>query len=415
MGRQCLFPHLNRNSIAWLNWDITPYEIKLAIFRLRAHKAPGPDGFPAFFFQRSWDVVGDSVVKFVMEIFDSGTVLVSMNRSLISLLPKHLPPESMAQFCPIYLSNVIMKVITKVIAHRLKPLMSQLTGDAQTSFIPERHATDNVIIVQELIHSLSRRKGRTGSMVAKIDLEKAYDRIEWPFLEEVLKIVGFNSKLLTIVMGCITSTQLSVIWNGEQLDPFMPGRGLRQGDPLSPYLFALCMEVLHHKIQAAVEENRWTPCAASQGGPQISHLFFVDDLLLFGEASIRQAECMQTILDSFCKESGQRVNLTKSHLWCSPNTRRSLKRHIHVEFGVPTTSDLGMYLRLKTKELLWRRRVLDSPICDLCGMGVESTLHAVRDCIFPKVIWTRLLSAARNLTFWGSDHPVFGSEIICAK
>lgn len=151
----------------------------------------------------------------------------------------------MSQSRPICLSNVVIKTILKVITNRLKPLMNDLIGPNQASFILGRQIVDNIVMAQELLHSLQRRKGKQGAMIIKIDLEKAYDRVDWQFLEEVLQKVGFTTTLIRVILNCIRSTKLSVIWNGQHLEAFNPERRLTQGDPLSPYLFILCMEVLH--------------------------------------------------------------------------------------------------------------------------------------------------------------------------
>lgn len=121
---------------------------------------------------------------------------------------------------------MVVKVITKVVANRLKPLMNELTGSHQASFILGRQTTDNIVLAQELVHSMRRKKGKKGVLVAAIDLEKTYDRVDWHFLEQVLEAVGVSDQIRRVVMSCITSTQLSVLWNGEQLKSFTPERGL---------------------------------------------------------------------------------------------------------------------------------------------------------------------------------------------
>lgn len=112
--------------------------------------------------------------------------------------------------------------------------MAQLTGVYQSSFIPGCSSTDNVMVAQELLHTLNRRKGRRGGLILKVDLEKAYDRVEWGFLKEVLKCIGFKAELIHLITNCFSSTGLAVGWNGEILERFTPSRGFRQGDPLSP-------------------------------------------------------------------------------------------------------------------------------------------------------------------------------------
>lgn len=122
----------------------------------------------------------------------------------------------------------------------------------------------------------------------KIDFEKAYDRIDWDFLRLTLSEFGFPAPIINLIMSCITSSNLAVKWNGEWLESFAPTRGLRQGDPMSPYLFLLCMEKLALLIQSKVEGNRWLPTRVSPNGPAISHLFFADDCLLFTRAKVSQ-------------------------------------------------------------------------------------------------------------------------------
>lgn len=103
---------------------------------------------------------------------------------------------------------------------------------------------DNFIIVQELVHSIGRAKGRKGFMAIKIDLEKAYDKIELSFIREMLISLNFPCSLVKLIMSCLSSVSSSLLFNGGCLEPFQPSRGIRQGDPLSPYLFIICMEYL---------------------------------------------------------------------------------------------------------------------------------------------------------------------------
>lgn len=119
----------------------------------------------------------------------------------------------------------------------------------QAAFIPGRRGANNFIIVQELIHTIGRTKGRKGYTTIKIDLEKAYDRIEWSFIREMLIMFNFPDKLVELIMSCVSSVSTSLLFNGGCLDSFCPSRGFRQGDPLSPYLFIICMEYLGHLIE----------------------------------------------------------------------------------------------------------------------------------------------------------------------
>lgn len=220
------FPQLSHADRRWLNRSVSTTEIHDAIKHMGPFKAPGPDGFPPCFFQRYWHIIGERISHELQRMFATGRIPSNLNTSIICLLPKGENPESLSQFRPISLCNVLLKVITKV------------TGRYQSSFIAGRSTTDNIIAAQEMVHSLCKRKGEEGAFILKVDLEKAYDRVEWPFLEEVLKITGFNSTLVHLILQCTTSVSMSVSWNGDLLEPFQPTRGLRQGDPLSPtYLY----------------------------------------------------------------------------------------------------------------------------------------------------------------------------------
>ncbi|KAL5837411.1 hypothetical protein ACOSQ3_014580 [Xanthoceras sorbifolium] len=129
-------------------------------------------------------------------------------------------------------------------------------------------------------------------------------------------------------MSCITGAQYKVILNGETSDSFQPGCGLRQGDPISPYIFVLCMEKLSHIIKSSLDAKRWKPIKASRGGPDISRLFFADDLILFSQASLQQASTMRRCIDEFYSCSGQQVSYPKSRVFISKNTNKILARKV---------------------------------------------------------------------------------------
>lgn len=186
--------------------------------------------------------------------------------------------------------------------------------------------------------------GNKGLMAIKIDLEKAYDRLSWDFIKDTLEDLGFPPKLNQIIWSCISSPTMKVLWNGKALESFKPSRGIRQRDPISPYLFVLCIERLFHAIEAAVGTNNWKPIQLTRGGPPISHLAFADNLILFAEASIEQATTIQNILNDFCLSSGQKVSQEKTRVFFTKNVSKFLKDDICAELGFQRTEDLGKYL-----------------------------------------------------------------------
>lgn len=125
--------------------------------------------------------------------------------------------------------------------------------------------------------------------------------------------------MFELIWHCLSTTSMRMLWNGEALEEFFPTRGIRQGDPLSPYLFVLCIERLFHLVSLAVDHKLWRPIQLNRGDPFISHLAFTDDLILFAEASLDQAHMMQSVLDIFCSSSGQKVSKDKSMIFFSYN------------------------------------------------------------------------------------------------
>ncbi|KAL6203603.1 hypothetical protein ACLB2K_027303 [Fragaria x ananassa] len=322
----------------------TSQEIKNCLFSIGGLKAPEPDGIPAKFFQAHWSTCKDDIAKMVKECFDKCELPENLNNTLIALIPKVASPLSMKQMQPISLCNTLYKVVSKIIVQRLRPMMSMLVSPSQVSFIPSRNIIDNIIVAQEMLHKFRNSKGNLEFMAWKIDLAKAYDKLQWQFIESVLWEVGIRGKLLQLMIQCFTSVNSRVIFNGEATEDFCPESGLRQGDPLSPYLFVLCMEKLSHLLNFQVKQGRWKPMKICRNGPVVSHLFFVDDLILFGEASLAQAEVMRSCIDCFCLNSGQEVSFEKSSIFCSPNTEEGLAMHISNICGSPLSDDLGNYL-----------------------------------------------------------------------
>lgn len=193
--------------------------------------------------------------------------------AFVRLIPKERP-ETASDFKPIALLNVSFKVIFKVLVNRLRPIMQIIIGQTQNSFLPGRSTLDNIILTQEVVHYMNRKKGKKGLIVVKLDIHKVYDSINWNFLERVLEAFGFPKRLLDLILLGIRNSDISVMWNGEKLNPFKPKCWLRQGNPLAPYLFNLIMECLSVDILNEVSRGQWKPITLKRGRVGISHLFF---------------------------------------------------------------------------------------------------------------------------------------------
>ncbi|XP_050222138.1 uncharacterized protein LOC126672232 [Mercurialis annua] len=338
------FPVIEASILSKISAVVTEEEIKLSLWDMNPWKAPGIDGLHASFYQSHWSIVGQKLVSFIKDIFSGSPIPPEANKTLITLIPKNDYPESLKQYRPISLCNVSFKIITKLIARRLQQIMPVIIGPEQTSFVAGRHITDNIILAQEAMHSMRKKTGKRGYMAIKIDLEKAYDKISWHFLQETLVLAGVPENITKVIMQCVTTTTLSIMWNGAPLPAFHPSCGLRQGDPLSPYLFVLCIERLAHMINSAVTNGSWRPLRLGRNNPPLSHLFFADDLMLFCEASLDQGRVVNQILQTFCKASGQRVNNEKTKVLFSSNISNNMGNMIANNLGFSKTSDLGKYL-----------------------------------------------------------------------
>ncbi|GLT42706.1 hypothetical protein SLA2020_166920 [Shorea laevis] len=344
------FSTINRGPNISVNlWDSlivlpTDHEMWNTIHSMKPWKALGPDGLHAMFFQKYWEEVKGKLCEEIGNVFSTGIMPDHWNYSFITLIPKTQNPELVSHFRPIGLCNVIYKIVTKIIVFRLKPIMGDLISPLQASFIHGRKEVDNVFILREFVYSFNKRKGRVWDMIVKLNLEKAYDRIEWSFIREALLFFKFPPTLIKMIMSCISSTKFSILINGGISDSFQPSRGIRQGDPLSPYLFMLCVEFLSIKLQNDIDSGGWLGSKIGKRGPTISHLFFADDLTFIGKATRANASYLINLLNFFCQRSGQKVNLSKSKVFFSRNVTIEVKTDICSTLNISETQALGKYL-----------------------------------------------------------------------
>ncbi|XP_010513530.1 PREDICTED: uncharacterized protein LOC104789549 [Camelina sativa] len=260
-------------------------EVRKALFLMSPDKAPGPDGMTALFFQKAWRVVKEDLVAMVNRFFEEGVFDKSLNRTHICLILKVAKPTRMAEMRPISLCNVGYKLISKIMCQQLKGVLPELVSETQSAFVPRRLISDNILIAQEMFHGLRTNPSCKGKFMAiKTDMSKAYDRVEWGFTEALLRKMGFGEIWISRIMFCVTSVEYKVLLNGQPNGRIVPERGLRQGDPLSPYLFILCTEVLVANIKRAEREKQITGIKFANKCPPITHLLFADDSLFFCKA-----------------------------------------------------------------------------------------------------------------------------------
>jgi hypothetical protein len=216
------------NSI--LDAPFSQEEVKKALFQMFPTKAPGPDGFPAHFFQRHWDICGEDITRAVLDIVRGNESTESINDTILVLIPKVKNPTLLSQFRPISLCNVFYKIASKVMANRLKQILPDIISEEQSAFVSGRLITDNIISAYECLHFMKRNKSKRNiSCALKLDMMKAYDRVEWDYIEAIMIKLGFSQHWTTVVMSMVRSVSFSVMFNGRKLEGFKPTRGIRQG------------------------------------------------------------------------------------------------------------------------------------------------------------------------------------------
>ena len=282
----------------------------------------------------------------------SGSLFKPLNHTFLTVIPKTPFPDEVIHFRPISLCNVIYKTISKILVNKLKPFMDSLISPFQNAFKKGRSISNNILIAHEIMDILRKKKGRNDSFGAlKIDMKKAYDRVSWNFLRVVLTAKNFSRQWINWLMECVTSIQYTLLVNGSRSKSFKPCKGLRQGDPLSPYLFLMCVNVLSLSLQKAKYDKLINGVKVGRNGCTFTHLLFADDSLFFFKKDNKSVANLKRILDWYCKISRQDINFGKSDLYCSPNMplseQEDLARQLHVNLVQHPSKYLGINFNLR--------------------------------------------------------------------
>ena len=334
--------------------EVEEDEIKNAVFQLGTFKAPGSDGFNGLFYQKFWEVVNKDVKEAVKSFFINGRMLKELNATEIVLIPKVKGPEEVTQFRPISLCNFAYKVISKIMVNRMQERMGEIITENQSAFLAGKQIQDNILVAQEVFHFLKMKKrGKKSYMAMKVDMNKAYDRVEWDFLEAVMLKLGFEKKWVDWIMECVKTVSYNLVINGKPSNRIYPTRGLRQGDPLSPYLFLIVSYALFRMILAEIKSQEVKGMVMNKYCPILSHLFFADDSLFFMEAEESNCQKMMGIIKDYELASGQKINLDKSSMVFSTNAREELKRRITDCVGMIVAANPGTYLGIPS---MWGKR-----------------------------------------------------------
>ncbi|XP_026417071.1 uncharacterized protein LOC113312538 [Papaver somniferum] len=325
-GTILTYKHSIENDNSILNSPLSEEEIKNVVIQMGGKKAPGPNGFTGLFYQKYWDIVGEVVVDMTQTCFRSGNVAKSFNHTNITLIPKVSLAELVSQYRPIGLCNFIYKIVSKTLDNRLNPFMNHIISQNQSAFVPKRSIFDNILLANEAIYAVNRHKKDIGIAAIKLDMSKAYDKLEWSFLEKVLIKIGLSNHWVKLIHQCISTVSYFVLLNGSPDGLINPERGLRQGDPLSPYLYIICSEALSSYIDVLTRKGLVEGIKVCKNASAMTHLLFADDSLLFSKATIEDFQIIKYSLISWILVIGT----LEKNIWGTPTAFKALKIQTHM-------------------------------------------------------------------------------------
>ncbi|EOY17514.1 Uncharacterized protein TCM_042330 [Theobroma cacao] len=301
-------------------------EVKDAVFGINSESAAGPDGFSSYFYQQCWNIIAQDLLDAVRDFFHGANIPRGVTSTTLILLPKKSSASKWSDFRPISLCTVMNKIITKLLSNRLAKVLPSIITENQSGFVGGRLISDNILLAQELIGKLNT-KSRGGNLALKLDMMKAYDKLDWSFLFKVLQHFGFNGQWIKMIQKCISNCWFSLLLNGRTEGYFKSERGLRQGDSISPQLFIIAAEYLSRGLNALYDQY---PSLHYSSGVSISvsHLAFADDVLIFTNGSKSALQRILAFLQEYQEISGQRINVQKSCFVTHTNVSSSRRQII---------------------------------------------------------------------------------------
>ncbi|RVW41542.1 LINE-1 reverse transcriptase-like [Vitis vinifera] len=358
------FERLEEGDVEGLEKPFTEEEVFRALSSCCGEKAPGPDD-------------RELCKKFECNV--------------PSLDSKERGAEDLKDYRPISLVGGLYKWLAKTLANRMKGVLAKVISTAQNAFVEGRQIMDAVLVANEAIDSIV--KSNRGAILCKLDIEKAYDHVDWDFLLAVMEKMGFGERWCRWIKWCLSTVRYSVMVNGSPTGFFQSSRGLRQGDPLSPYLFVVVMEAFSVLIKKAVDGGFLAPCLirGRRGeGVQISHLLFADDTLIFCEA--KEEQLLVENVDELADEFGYRVGKL-------PST------YLGMPLGAPFKSVAawdGIEERFRKKLAMWKRQYISKGGRITLVRSTLANLPIYFMSIFqmPRVVRIRLEKIQRDF-LWG--------------
>ncbi|KAL2931067.1 LINE-1 retrotransposable element ORF2 protein [Bienertia sinuspersici] len=315
---------LNDDHRRMLDCSFTDKEIRQAIYSIPSNKAPGLDGYNSCFFKEAWSVVGQDVIRAIREFFSLGKLLKEVSVTTLTMVPKVQTPSSVGDYKPIACCSTIYKCISKLLCSKLSTILPDIISPNQGAFVTGRSIMHNALICQDMMR-FYRPSQIQDCCMFKLDVKKAYDTVSLGFMNDIMTELGFPEHFIRLIMVCITSPQYTLMINGVPSPLVTPSRGLRQGDPLSPLFFTLCMEYFTRVMKkvSLLPGYRFHPLCRQL---QLNHLCFADDILMFSRGDINTVTMNLAGLELFSQSTGLMISAAKSEFFCAGMDSNTIQR-----------------------------------------------------------------------------------------
>jgi exonuclease III len=399
---------------------ITREEALSALKLMKNDKSPGPDGFTTEFYKFFWRDIGCFLVRSLNFGFHNGQLSITQRQGVISIIPKKdKPREYLKNWRPISLLNVSYKIASASIANRIKTVLDYLIHENQKGFLKGRFIGENSRMIYDVLQYAHEHK--TPGMILLIDFEKAFDSISWRFLFNALKFFNFGSDIIKWISVLYNNAKLCVIQNGIFSQFFEIGRGCRQGDPVSPYIFNLCVEIMGHMIRQNSNIK-----GMKIGKEKICLLQYADDTVLFLDGSEKSLKSALDLLFQFSKYSGLKPNISKTKaIWIGSKTNSTdtLNNDFGLQWtvepfsilGVIYTADLHNIEQLNFDDRLsniqkeithWSKRNITpiGKITVIKSLLLSKITHLLLSLPRPNALWIKELEKSFFKFIWGGKN-----------
>ncbi|KAI0519488.1 hypothetical protein KFK09_006936 [Dendrobium nobile] len=388
-------------------------EIKAAVFKGSSKSSPEPDCFNYHFYKSAWHIIGPLVCKAIRFFFLKGYLPSGIKATALAIIPKHRNDASISDYRPVSLCNTLYKIIAKIIAGRMNPIMPLIVKDTQADLVKARISIDSILLANDIL-SLVNKGGVGNIFCAKLDIKKAFDSVSREFLLACMLQKGFPKPFISWIKAYITNVNFSIIIDGALEGLFSSSAGLRQGCPLSPYLFCLVMDALSNLLDERGFKGFKTD------NYHLSHLLYADDVLILGDATIDNCKILSSILTDFANATGLHINYDKCFIMFSENQRNQdmLCQALSITNVSSKLTYLGIpisFTRLKVEDCLplmdklhrkftgWKANLLSfAGRLQYLKFTIQNTIaYWIRGSILPKTVFKFFKKTCSKFLFFG--------------